>query len=85
LIRQGRNAFTLRIEPPIAARPGTSHAAALRTLVTQCGHAIERFVRRFPDQWLGFDEAVRPADASGPHRRVVHEHEGSVLHRDSGR
>jgi KDO2-lipid IV(A) lauroyltransferase len=85
LIREQRNSFRLWVEPPIRADRDTAHAAALPSLVRQCGRAIERYVRRFPEQWVVFDEAVRPADFPGPQRHAAHELEGPVLHSDSGR
>jgi KDO2-lipid IV(A) lauroyltransferase len=85
LIREARNVFRLWIEPPMTAERGAQRESALHALVRQSGCALERYVRRFPEQWVVFNEAVRPAEPSGAQRRWAHEHEGPLLRGHSGR
>ena len=56
LIREGPWAFRLCLEPPIAPTTGDD----ARTLTRRYLQVIERYVRRFPSQWLMF----RPATSS---------------------
>jgi KDO2-lipid IV(A) lauroyltransferase len=65
LVREGAAGFRLHIEPPIEPPPGLLRAAAtaprrgpanggVRELVLAYGRVLERYIQRFPEQWLIF-------------------------------
>ena len=58
LIREGRWAFRLFIEPAIWPDGSDSGDAAVRSLTRRYADVLERYVRRFPEQWLVFHEAI---------------------------
>ena len=53
LLRRGAGGFRLCIEPPIEPAPGPVRAA-VRALVLAYGRVLERYIQRFPEQWLIF-------------------------------
>ena len=63
LIREGDWAFRLFIEPPIWPGDSERGEAAVRSLTRRYAGVIERYVRRFPEQWLIFHEAIQPLDS----------------------
>ncbi len=56
LIREGQQRLRLQIEPPIWPTPlaGRTIATAVQELTQQLVSVLERYVTRFPDQWLVF-------------------------------
>ncbi len=54
LIREGPGAFRLCIEPPIW--PSLAEEGAVARLTGAYAAVLERYVRRFPDQWLLFQQ-----------------------------
>lgn len=67
LIREGRWAFRLFVEPPIWPDGDQTGEAVVRSLTRRYADVLERYVRRFPEQWLVFHEAVVPLRyQSGP-------------------
>lgn len=71
LIREGRWAFRLFIEPAIWPDGSETGDAAVRSLTRRYADVLERYVRRFPEQWLMFHEAIQPLGSgleAGPPR-----------------
>ncbi len=60
LIREGRWAFRLFIEPAIWPEGGGTGDALVRSLTRRYADVLERYVRRFPKQWLMFHKAIQP-------------------------
>ena len=54
LIREGIWKFRLCFEPPIWPLPQEGREVSVRTLTYMYAAAFERYLRRFPDQWLMF-------------------------------
>ena len=59
LIREGRYAFRLYCEAPIWPPKLPISEDGIRTLTQQYAAAFERYVKRFPTQWLMFEPVVR--------------------------
>lgn len=58
LIREGHWRFRLYIEPPIWPRHGERPTGAIARLTQAYAAVIERYLTRFPEQWLMFRSAV---------------------------
>jgi KDO2-lipid IV(A) lauroyltransferase len=54
LIRQGRWRFRLCFEPPIWPASGQGREASVRALTQRYAAVFERYLTRFPEQWLRF-------------------------------
>ena len=65
LAREGRWVFRLCVEPPIWPDTGGTNGAAIQRLTQRYAQALERFITRFPEQWIMFQPLV-PAVKSGP-------------------
>ena len=57
LIREGRWKFRLWIEPAIRPEPSGEDESAVRRLIQRYAAVLERYVKRFPEQWLIFQPA----------------------------
>ena len=69
LIREGRWKFRLCFEPPIWPDASETRGASIRTITQRYASILERYVKRFPDQWLMFQPLTIPpvtAQGSGP-------------------
>jgi len=64
VIREGPWRFRVHIEPPIMPPRATGNAERVRILTQQYLAVLERWIRRFPTQWLMF----RPLAESQPTR-----------------
>ena len=60
LIREGNWAFRLFVEPPIRPDGGGTGDAVVWSLTRRYADVLERYVKRFPEQWLMFHEAIAP-------------------------
>ena len=60
LIREGRREFRLCFEPPIWPDPCEGHEVAVRMIAQQYAAALERYIKRFPEQWLMFQPMFPP-------------------------
>jgi len=58
LLREGRWSFRLCIEPPIWPQRGTSAAGAIECLTQTYAGVMERYLKRYPEQWVMFRSAV---------------------------
>ncbi len=58
-----RQRFLLRIEPPLAITPTGDESEDIRQLTAQFTSVIEKYVKRYPDQWLWIHKRwnTRPA------------------------
>ena len=78
LIREGPGAFRLFVEAPLWPPPRAHDEEAVRA-VTQAYLAVfERYLKRFPDQWLMFQPAAQPQD--GDLRTAPREATASAAH-----
>lgn len=59
LVREHRGTFRLCIEPPIWPQAAGSHASSVRSLTQQYAAVVERYLNRFPSQWLMFQSIVQ--------------------------
>ena len=62
LIREGTWKFRLYFEPAIWPRRENTHEASIRGMVERYAAVIERYVKRFPEQWLMFQPVTATVD-----------------------
>lgn len=60
LVREDQWTFRLCIEPPIWPHPEGSPAASVRSLTQRYAAVLERYLKRFPSQWLMFQPITAP-------------------------
>jgi KDO2-lipid IV(A) lauroyltransferase len=66
LIREGVWAFRLFIEPPIWPEHDGAPEGAAQPLTRRYAAVLERYVKRFPEQWLLLHEAIVPPPVCPP-------------------
>ncbi len=65
LVREGTWSFRLCVEPPIWP-PKSADGSATAHLTRAYAGVLERYVRRFPDQWLLFQDLVEVSAGRAP-------------------
>jgi len=61
LVREGAWKFRLCFEPPMWPQPDDRSTSAIQRLTQQYASILERYLRRFPSQWLLFQPLAGPA------------------------